>query len=150
LPKPSKNSRSELPAGERRFPAHFLFLRDCFDREVIDVSGDGPNNCGAPIAPIRDEVIAQGATINGLAISPSKRAERDTDLGPTLEGYYNNCVIGGPGAFVISVGDRADFGRAIRRKLALEIGGASPRVQLAAESLYRRLSCMAFGQSPGR
>jgi Protein of unknown function (DUF1194) len=48
------------------------------DRHVIDVSSDGPNNCGAPIAPIRDSVISRGATINGLAISPSKRAAGDT------------------------------------------------------------------------
>jgi Protein of unknown function (DUF1194) len=59
------------------------------DRQVIDVSGDGPNNCGAPIAPIRDGVISRGATINGLAISPSKRAASDTmdSFGkPTLNG----------------------------------------------------------------
>jgi hypothetical protein len=69
------------------------------DRHVIDVSGDGPNNCGAPIAPIRDGLVSRGATINGLAISPWKRTAGDTmdSLGkPTLEWYYKGCVIGGP------------------------------------------------------
>jgi hypothetical protein len=123
------------------------------DRQVIDVSGDGPNNCGPPIAPIRDGVISRGATINGLAISPSKRAASDTtdSFGkPTLEWYYKSCVIGGPGAFVIAVNDRADFERAIRRKLVLEISGAPPRIQLAAEMLSPRPDCFPMGQSPGR
>ncbi len=123
------------------------------DRQVIDVSGDGPNNCGAPIAPIRDRVISRGATINGLAISASKRAASDTreSFGkPALEWYYKNCVIGGPGAFVITVGDRADFEKAVRRKLVLEIAGAPPRIQPAAERLSPRPDCFAIGQSPAR
>jgi hypothetical protein len=122
------------------------------DRHVIDVSGDGPNNCGAPIAPIRDGVISRGVTINGLAISPSKRAASDTmeSFGkPSLE-WYKGCVIGGPGAFVITVADRADFEKAVRRKLVLEIAGAPPRIQPAAERLSSRPDCFAIGQSPAR
>ena len=123
------------------------------DRQVIDVSGDGPNNSGPPIAPVRDEVIARGATINGLAISLSKRGAIDT-TNPfeeqTLGWYYEGCVIGGPGAFVITVGDRADFERAIRRKLVLEIAGAPLRIQLASESVLFRPNCLAIGQFPGR
>jgi hypothetical protein len=123
------------------------------DRQVIDVSGDGPNNCGPPISPIRDGVISRGATINGLAISPSKRASSgatDAFGKPTLEWYYKGCVIGGPGAFLITVGDRAEFEKAIRRKLVLEIAGAPPRIELAAESLSLRPDCFSIGQSPGR
>jgi hypothetical protein len=123
------------------------------DRQVIDVSGDGSSNCGPPIAPIRDKVISRGATINGLAISPSKRAASDPadSFGkPTLEWYYKGCVIGGPGAFVITVGDRAEFEKAISRKLVLEIAGATPRIQLVAESLSPRPDCFPIGQSPGR
>jgi hypothetical protein len=101
---------------------------------------------------VRDRLIARGVTINGLAISPSKRAasnSADTFGVQTLGWYYTGCVIGGPGAFVITVGDRADFEKAVRRKFLLEIVGAPPRVQLAAESLYTRLDCLAIGQSPG-
>jgi Protein of unknown function (DUF1194) len=123
------------------------------DRQVVDVSGDGPNNCGAPIEPIRDGLISKGATINGLAISPSKRAASDA-MEPfgtsTLAWYYKGCVIGGPGAFVITVGDRAEVETAIERKLVLEIAGAPPRMQLAAESLFSRADCSTMGQSPGR
>jgi hypothetical protein len=122
------------------------------DRQVIDVSGDGANNCGPPIAPIRDGVISRGATINGLAISPSRRSADDApdSFGrPTLEWYYKNCVIGGPGAFEITVGDRAEFEKALRRKLVLEIAGAPPRIQLAAESLSPHPDCFS-GPSPGR
>ncbi len=37
-------------------------------RRVIDISGDGPNNNGAPILPARDAALAKGITINGLPI----------------------------------------------------------------------------------
>jgi hypothetical protein len=37
-------------------------------RKVIDVSGDGANNSGPPVTLIRDEVLADGVTINGLPI----------------------------------------------------------------------------------
>jgi Protein of unknown function (DUF1194) len=39
------------------------------DRQVVDVSGDGPNNEGPRVAPARDALIARGVTINGLVIS---------------------------------------------------------------------------------
>jgi hypothetical protein len=141
-------------SGALSFSSHLLQSSALqADRQVIDVSGDGPNNCGAPIAPVRDGVISRGATINGLAISLSKRAPSGTtdSLGePTLGWYYKSCVIGGPGAFVITVGDRAEFENAIKRKLVLEIAGAPPRVQLAAESLSPRADCSTIGQFPGR
>jgi hypothetical protein len=37
-------------------------------RRVIDISGDGANNSGRPIAEVRDEAVAAGVTINGLPI----------------------------------------------------------------------------------
>jgi hypothetical protein len=122
------------------------------DRQVIDVSGDGANNCGAPIGPVRDGVISRGATINGLAISRSNVASNTmASFGmPTLEWYYKNCVIGGPGAFVIAVSARTEFETAIRRKLILEIAGAPPRIQFAAEILSPRPDCFPIGQPPGR
>jgi hypothetical protein len=123
------------------------------DRKVIDVSGDGPHNCGAPIEPIRDGVIGAGVTINGLAISPPGRVANgsaDSFEKPSLEWYYSGCVIGGPGAFVISASDRAGFEKAIMRKLILEIAGAPPRLQLAADTLSSRPDCSLIGQSPGR
>src|SRR6185503_6418300 len=37
-------------------------------RQVIDVSGDGANNAGPLVEPVRDEVIKRGIVINGLPI----------------------------------------------------------------------------------
>jgi len=38
-------------------------------RKAIDVSGDGPNNMGPPVVPMRDTVVARGITINGLPLT---------------------------------------------------------------------------------
>ncbi|MEM7429066.1 MAG: DUF1194 domain-containing protein [Pseudomonadota bacterium] len=84
---------------------------DC-DRNVIDVSGDGPNNEGEEVEPSRDRVVQSGITVNGLAI-----------LGPRefLTDYYRNKVIGGNGAFVITANTFQDYPEAIRKKLLREI-----------------------------
>ncbi|WP_275783687.1 DUF1194 domain-containing protein [Pararhizobium gei] len=88
-------------------------------RRVIDVSGDGPNNLGPPVYPAREKAVAKGIVINGLAIliRPSGSA------GP-LDRYYADCVIGGPGSFVLPVHRAEDFSVAIRQKLVMEISGA--------------------------
>ena len=46
---------------------------------------------------------------------------------PNLDHYYEDCVIGGFGAFIIVANTYRDFARAIRRKLILEIAGRTPR-----------------------
>lgn len=81
-------------------------------RRVIDVSGDGKNNSGRPLWGERRQVIAAGVTVNGLTI---------LDGDPTLEGYYHDYVVGGPGAFVLTADDFHDFARAFREKLLREI-----------------------------
>lgn len=90
-------------------------------RRVIDVSGDGPNNAGPPVTVIRDQLVAKGITINGLPIV-LKRPSSFFDL-ENLDQYYNDCVIGGSGAFVIPIRERDEFRSATRRKLLLEIAG---------------------------
>lgn len=94
-------------------------------RRVIDISGDGPNNFGAPVTPARDAATARGIIINGLAIMIRPSAA----FGP-LDDYYADCVIGGPGAFVLPVQEPEDFAIAIRRKLILEVSGAEPPARL--------------------
>ena len=102
-------------------------------RRVIDISGDGPNNMGPPVLPSRDRVLEAGITINGLPIMirPSIRA------GPATRGlddYYRDCVIGGPGAFVLPVAELHEMAEAVRQKLILDIAGLAepePRVVLA-------------------
>jgi len=85
------------------------------ERRVIDVSGDGQNNMGVSPSRIRDEAIAAGVTVNGLAI---------LDEEPWLDRYYASSVIGGPGAFLEVADDFDSFARAMRRKLRREIGNS--------------------------
>ncbi len=82
------------------------------DRLVIDLSGDGRNNQGPAVETVRQGVVAQGVTINGLAI---------VNEHPTLNYYFEDRVIGGTAAFVEVANDYKDYPRAIRRKLIREI-----------------------------
>jgi hypothetical protein len=103
-------------------------------RRVIDVSGDGPNNNGAPVLPARDAVLARGIIINGLPLMARDEMSQRWGI-EDLDVYYTNCVIGGPGAFMIPVQDWSQFATSIRRKLVLEIGAAPvvrPRIQRVA------------------
>ena len=95
-------------------------------REVIDVSGDGPNNTGPPVLEARQMVLDRGVTINGLPIMlrPGGGFFNVHDL----DVYYEHCVIGGPAAFLVTVESPDRFAVAIRRKLVLEIAGRMPQV----------------------
>jgi hypothetical protein len=110
-------------------------------RRVIDVSGDGTNNSGERIVPVRDEVIESGITINGLPIMLKRPTPGSIDI-ENLDVYYEDCVIGGPGAFVIPIHERDQFKTATRSKLVLEIAGRTPapRVIPVAASAPR-ISC---------
>jgi hypothetical protein len=94
-------------------------------RRVIDVSGDGANNQGALVTLARDEALAQGVTINGLPIMLKRPTAATMDI-ENLDVYYEDCVIGGPAAFVIPIKERAQFKEATRTKLVLEVAGHSP------------------------
>lgn len=110
------------------------------ERKVIDVSGDGPNNRGAPIEPVRESVIASGITINGLPLVLKRHGPWSI---ADLDVYYEDCVIGGPGAFLLPVYDMSQFALAVRRKLLLEIAGLSTRYQLASETQpLPRIDCL--------
>ena len=97
-------------------------------RQVIDVSGDGVNNMGPPVIQMRDEVLAAGITINGLPIM----LRRQSGYGmwgmafENLDVYYEDCVIGGPGSFVIAIKEREQFKEATRTKLVMEVAGLTP------------------------
>ncbi|HTC06798.1 MAG TPA: DUF1194 domain-containing protein, partial [Xanthobacteraceae bacterium] len=94
-------------------------------RKVIDVSGDGANNNGPPVTLVRDDVLAKGITINGLPIMLKKPNLMTMDI-EDLDIYYEDCVIGGPGAFVIPIKERDKFTEAIRTKLVQEVAGLTP------------------------
>ena len=111
-------------------------------RRVIDISGDGPNNNGSPVTIARDTALAKGITINGLPIMVKEPSYSTMDI-DNLDFYYEDCVIGGPGAFVVSIKDRDRFKEAIRTKLLLEVAGRTPerRIVPVAEK-EPRVSCM--------
>ncbi|MGM0584484.1 MAG: DUF1194 domain-containing protein [Pseudomonadota bacterium] len=93
-------------------------------RQVIDVSGDGPNNSGGGVVPARDAALAQGVTINGLPVM-LKAYDGPFSL-RELDVYYEDCVTGGPTSFVLPLWEAEKFPETIRRKLILEISGRTP------------------------
>ena len=94
-------------------------------RRVIDISGDGPNNNGGPVTVARDAALEKGIVINGLPIMVKEPSYSTMDI-DNLDYYYEDCVIGGPGSFVISIKDREKFKEAIRTKLLMEVAGRTP------------------------
>jgi len=111
-------------------------------RRVIDVSGDGANNAGSPVTVARDGAIAEGITINGLPILLNRPNVGQMDL-INLDEYYEDCVIGGPGAFMIPIRERSQFITATRTKLILEIAGRTPEPRVIPASADKpRMSCM--------
>src|SRR5262249_32844482 len=88
-------------------------------RRVIDVSGDGANNMGMPVEVARQAVLHAGIVINGLPIMMKESAGFGSLS--NLDVYYEDCVIGGAGAFMVVVRSADQFAEAIRRKLVMEI-----------------------------
>ena len=114
-------------------------------RRVIDVSGDGANNQGPPVAIQRDELIGKGFTINGLPIMLKRPNIGSMDI-DNLDVYYEDCVIGGPAAFVIPIRERDQFKEATRTKLVLEVAGLTPKQTskprvIPASAEAPRISC---------
>lgn len=88
------------------------------DRMVVDVSGDGRDNCNPRTAvdSLRDFLVKADVAINGLPILEGGEAL-------TIEQWYRDHVVGGPGSFILPANGYKDFGSAIRRKFILEISG---------------------------
>jgi hypothetical protein len=94
------------------------------ERHVIDVSGDGTNNAGRDVRAARDEAVARGVTVNGLVIlseRPLPWNPEHTNPPGGLGKYYEDHVIGGPGAFVMVAENFNSFGQALVNKLVAEI-----------------------------
>ncbi len=112
-------------------------------RRTIDVSGDGTNNAGRDVKLARDEALAKGVAINGLVILSDRpmpwNAEHTNPPGG-LDNYYQDNVIGGPGAFVMVAENFNSFGQAIIKKMIAEIAAAtSPAPRSRCAALRRRL-----------
>jgi len=116
-------------------------------RTVLDVSGDGIDNCTIPesVDAQRRALMAQRVTINGLPIlneaGPTivgsgayrkpgfglRNMARGPDTATTLlDGWFKDHVIAGPGAFLLAAKGYKDFGRAFRQKFVIEVSGMSP------------------------
>lgn len=127
-------------------------------RTVVDVSGDGIDNCTDrnSVDEKRDYLLSSGVTINGLPIivpgendivgSGAYRAPgydvQSHPVGPdtdttTLDVWYRDHVIGGPGAFILPAQGYADFGRAFRQKFVIEISGLPRGAARMAESQFQ-------------
>jgi len=100
------------------------------DRRVVDVSGDGRDNCNprTPVDSVRDGLVADRVTVNGLPIRAGREAE-------SIAQWYDQHVIGGPASFLLPANGYEDFGRAIRQKFIIEISGRPPR---PAQEVARR------------
>jgi hypothetical protein len=86
------------------------------ERLVLDISGDGINNNGRPVQAARDDAVAKGIIINGLPI---------LNEDPTLDKYFSENVIGGPGSFKVAVQDFDTFTSSLMSKLVREIAGVT-------------------------
>lgn len=113
-------------------------------RRVIDISGDGPNNNGGPVTIARDEAVGKGIVINGLPIMAKELSYSTMDI-ENLDLYYEDCVIGGAGSFVVPIKERDKFKEAIRTKLVMEVAGLMPEpraIPVANTSREPRVNCL--------
>lgn len=90
-------------------------------RKVIDISANGTNNDGLPVALSRLRAIKSGYTINAIAMPAFRRSVPED-----LTAYFADNVIGGPGAFVVSSDSIGDYAKVLRRKLVVEISMSMP------------------------
>ena len=131
--------RTSISAAIDFAMAHFAKSKWQARRHIIDISGDGTNNSGRPVTEARDQAIAQGATINGLAIINDKANlgySAHTQPPGGLPLYYKQNVIGGPNAFLLVVQDFNSFADAMANKLAKEIDVAGAGTENRLSSLH--------------
>lgn len=123
----SFTGRTSISAAIDYAMAYFKKAKWPSARRVIDISGDGTSNSGRPITEARDQAVAAGVNINGLAIindKPNLGYSAHTNPPGGLPNYYRQNVIGGPNSFLIVVKDFNSFADAMANKLAKEINVA--------------------------
>lgn len=117
-------------------------------RQVLDISGDGPNNNGRIVTHARDEALAKGITINGLPLVNIRELIGAADI-KELDIYYEDCVIGGPEAFSISVRDVKTFVDATRDKMIREIAALpSPSIGGIVKHASGKIASPQRAQAP--
>ena len=112
-------------------------------RQVIDISGDGPNNDGVPVTTARDAVLFEGVVINGLPLVLTTAQPSAMFDASKLDIYFEDCVIGGPGAFLMTVQDISEFAVTIKRKLVREIAMPSlPAPSISKTRGFLQTDCL--------
>ncbi len=94
------------------------------DRRIINISADGTNAAGRPVTAARDDAVAGGISVNGLAIAnvaPKRKHIEHTQPPEGLNAYFRRNVIGGPGAFVADLDDSGSSEAVIADALRREI-----------------------------
>jgi hypothetical protein len=118
--------RTSISGAIQHAVAMFHKSRFNATRKVIDISGDGPNNAGFYVHRTRYRAFGNGITINGLPIHNDRPSPLGIPATPNIDLYYEDCVIGGPGAFIVVAETLRSFAAAVRRKMILEIAGLQP------------------------
>lgn len=120
-----------------------MFVENGFSgvRRVIDISGDGPNNAGPVVTAAREAALRRGFVINGLPLMLKRPNSGRWGEIDDLDIYYEDCVIGGPGAFSIPIRARDEFVEATRKKLMMEIAMPAPSGVVAASAQAPRVDC---------
>lgn len=138
---PLRRARRTSISGALNY-GHALMQRLPFRaaRRVIDVSGDGPNNSGDRVEAVRDRVLADGIVINGLPVVLKRQVGGWGDI-ENLDLYYQDCVIGGPGSFVVPIRTMDQFLSATRQKIIREIADAGPPI-IPAQARKGKSDCM--------
>ena len=95
-------------------------------RQVIDLSGDGPQNSGSSLSQARTRAETALITINGLPIQSERQSPFRPSVSIDVADYFEKQVIAGPGAFISPTNEHVDFVDALKRKLIIEIAGLDP------------------------
>lgn len=75
-------------------------------RSVINILSNGVDNDGQDPTVVRDQAIRLGVTINGVVFGGRQ----------DLPDYFRRNVVGGPGAFLMTVAKPADLPKALEKK----------------------------------
>jgi hypothetical protein len=78
---------------------------------ILNIVGNGIDNVGEGARPARDRLVAQGVTINGVALGYDR----------SIYEYFHQSVIGGPTSFVLPANDPEKLVEVMARKFVTEI-----------------------------
>ena len=81
------------------------------NHRIVNIVGNGIDNVGEGVRPARDRLVAQGITVNGVALGRDR----------TVFNYFKRDVIGGPDSFALMADDPEMLVEVMARKFITEI-----------------------------